>query len=239
MQHEIVSRPSYSALRCILDVGESIQAESGAMLGMHSSAHVEGRMQGGAWAAIKRTVLTSESFFVTQIRAKDPGTEVLLAPRATGDIEELTLNGDEYLVQGGCFLASHGAIETDSKFTGWKGFLGGAGIFMIKARGTGTVFVSSFGGIVHKELKPGEHYTVDNGHVVAFPSNIKYSVRNMSNSLFNMVTSGEGLGMTFEGPGTVLMQTRNLETFAESLNPFLREREKSQGKGLLGNIFGG
>lgn len=239
MQHEIISRPSYSALKCTLGAGETIQAESGALLAMSSSAEVEGTMQGGAWQAIKRTVLTSESFFVTNIRAKEANTEVYLAPRATGDVQELSLNGDEFLIQGGCFLASEGAIQTDSKFTGWKGLVGGSGIFMIKASGTGTVFISSFGGVVAKQLKAGEKFTVDNGHIVAFDSSMKYDIGKVGSGIMNMVTSGEGLGMMFEGPGTILMQTRNLRTFAESLNPFLRTRERSQGKGILGDIFGG
>ncbi|PIR48901.1 TIGR00266 family protein [Candidatus Peregrinibacteria bacterium CG10_big_fil_rev_8_21_14_0_10_55_24] len=239
MHHELLLRPSYTALKCILAKDEEIHAESGAMLAMDATAKIEGRMKGGAWKAIKRTVLTSESFFVTTIRAEKDDTEVYLAPRATGDIEALELNGEEYIIQGGSFLASVGTIETDATFSGWKGFVSGEGVFMIKAKGTGTVFVSSFGGILKKELKPKETFVVDNGHIVAFPSSVSYHIERVGEGLLHMVTTGEGLACVFTGPGTLYLQTRNLRTFAESLNPFLRSRETGQGRGILGQIMGG
>jgi uncharacterized protein (TIGR00266 family) len=239
MQYEIVAKPSYSALKCVLNTGESIQTETGAMLAMDQDAEIGASMEGGLWKAIKRTVLTSESFFVTTITAKKPDTEVYLAPRTTGDVETLDLKGEEYFIQGGSFLACEPHIETDAKFSGWKGFVSGEGIFMIKAQGTGKVFVSSFGGIVKKDLRPGEVFVIDNGHIVAFPSNIPYSIQSVGSDIINMVTTGEGLACVFTGPGTIYLQTRNLLSFAESLNPFLRDPERSKGRGILGNIFGG
>jgi len=236
---EILLRPSYSALKCVMNNGDAIRTETGAMLAMDSTAEIEGKMQGGAWKAIKRTVLTSESFFVTTIKANQDNSEVYLAPRSVGDIEVLNLQNEEYIVQGGSFLASETTVETDAHFSGWKGFVSGEGIFMIKAKGTGKLFVSSFGGILQKTLAQGETFIVDNGHIVAFPSSIKYSIRAAGKGMLQMVTTGEGLVCAFEGPGTIYMQTRNLRSFAESINPFLRDRTRSQGKGILGGLFGG
>lgn len=240
MKHEIIMRPSYSALKCVLDAGESIRAESGAMLAMDATARIEGKLEGGVWKALKRTVLTSESFFVTTITASKNDTEVYLAPRSTGDVEEITLKGDEYVVQGGSFLASEPGIETDAKFSGWKGFVSGEGVFMIKARGTGSIFLSSFGGIFKKELSPGEDFIVDNGHIVAFSAAIPYEITRAGEGMMAMVTTGEGLVLRFKGPGTLYLQTRNLRSFAEQLNPFLPNRDKAQGAGgLLSQAFGG
>lgn len=239
MTFDILQRPSYSALKCTMGAGEEIRTESGAMLAMDETAEIDAKMEGGLWKAVKRTVLTSESFFVTKIKATKGDTEVYLAPRAVGDVEEVDLKGEEYFVQGGSFLACEAGIETDAKFTGWKGFASGEGIFMIKAKGSGKMFVSSFGGIIKKDLKAGERFIVDNGHIVAFPAALQYEVAKAGSSIMSMVTTGEGLVTVFTGPGTILMQTRNLRTFAEELNPFLRTRERSQGSGLLGNVFGG
>jgi len=239
MTYEILHRPSYAALRCVLSSGEAIRTESGAMLAMDETAQIDAKMEGGLWKAVKRTVLTSESFFVTRISATKNDTEVYLAPRATGDVEQLTLNNEQYIVQGGSFLACDQGIDTDSKFTGFKGFVSGEGIFMIKAWGTGDLFVSSFGGILKKELKPSEKFIVDNGHIVAFPANMQYNIRKAGDSMMSMMTTGEGLVTEFTGPGTIYMQTRNLRTFAEELNPFLRSRQKSQGgSNILGQVFG-
>lgn len=239
MQYEILLRPSYSALKCLLTQGEELRVESGAMLAMDRSAVISAGMDGGLWKAIKRTVFTSESFFVTTIAASAQGTEVYLAPRITGDIEALELQNEEYIVQGGSFLACEPGVDIDMKFTGWKGFVSGEGIFMIKAKGTGKVFVSSFGGILKKEIAAGAEFIVDNGHLVAFPAAIPYHVGTAGSGLIPMVTTGEGLVCTFTGPGTIYLQTRNLRTFAETLNPFLRAPERSHGKGILGQIFGG
>jgi uncharacterized protein (TIGR00266 family) len=239
MQHQILSQPSYSALKCVLSSNESIQCESGAMLAMDQTATIEGGMKGGMWKALKRTVLTSESFFVTTITATSDNTEVYLAPRAVGDITAIELENTTFIVQGGGFLASTDDIETDSHFTGLKGFFSGEGLFMIKASGNGTMFVSSFGGIIKRRLNEGETFAVDNGHLVAFEANMNYDIQKAGKGMLNMVTTGEGLITVFTGPGTVYMQTRNLRSFAESLNPFLRDRQRSQGSGILGNIFGG
>jgi uncharacterized protein (TIGR00266 family) len=208
------------------------------MLAMDATASIEGTMKGGAIKALSRAFLTNESFFVTTITASKSDTEVYLAPRAPGDIDVIELKNDEYLVQGGSFLASVGSIETNAKFSGWKGFLGGEGLFMVKASGTGTMFVSSFGGIIKKVLKQGETFIVDNGHMVAFSADVQYTLEQVGQG-FGFVTTGEGLAYVFTGPGTIYLQSRNLKTFTETLNPFLPRRESSQGGGLLGNLIGG
>lgn len=239
MEYSILSQPSYSALQCVLNKDEAIHCESGAMLGMDATATIDGSMQGGLWKALKRTVLTSESFFVTTITATANNTEVLLAPRAVGDLQAIDLQNEAFIVQGGGFLASTDGIQTDSHFSGLKGFFAGEGIFMIRAEGTGTMFVSSFGGIIEKKLQANETFAVDNGHLVAFSADMNYDIQRVGKGLSSMVTTGEGLTTVFTGPGTVYLQTRNLRTFAESLNPFLRDRTRSQGSGILGDVFGG
>lgn len=237
--YEIVGRPSDSAVKIQLRQGQEVHAESGSILAHGGEPKVEGNMKGGVLGALKRTILTSESFFVTSIKAERGPAEVYLAPRATGDIEAIPMKNEAYIVQGGSFLASGPGIETDSHFSGLKGFFSGEGIFMIHAEGTGEMFVSSFGGILKKTLAPGETFVVDNGHIVAFPASMQYDIRKMTDGLVSSVTSGEGLACAFTGPGTIYLQTRNLRTFAEQLNPFLRAPERSQGMGMLGKVFGG
>lgn len=62
----------------------------------------------------------------------------------------------------------------------------------------------------------GESYYVDNGHLVAW--NCKYIIERVaSGGLISGLSSGEGLACRFTGPGTVLLQTRNLNAFAVQL----------------------
>jgi uncharacterized protein (TIGR00266 family) len=195
--YEILAKPSYSALKFNLDAGQEIHAESGAILAAGGSPEIRGTMKGGMLGALKRSILTSESFFVTTIKARENDTEIYLAPRAVGDVECIPLSGEDYIVQGGSFLASEPGIATDTHFSGWKGFVSGEGIFMIRASGRGNMFVSSFGGILKKDLKAREKFIVDNGHIVAFPASMPYTIERMGEGLTGMVTTGEGLACAF------------------------------------------
>lgn len=62
----------------------------------------------------------------------------------------------------------------------------------------------------------GESYYVDNGHLVAW--NTKYDMaRSASGGLVSGFAAGEGLVCKFKGPGSVYLQTRNLNAFARQM----------------------
>lgn len=59
----------------------------------------------------------------------------------------------------------------------------------------------------------GEDYIIDNGHLVAW--NCDYKMwRAASGGIISGFSSGEGLACKFRGPGTVYLQTRNVNAFA-------------------------
>jgi uncharacterized protein (AIM24 family) len=59
----------------------------------------------------------------------------------------------------------------------------------------------------------GEDYFIDNGHLVAW--NCEYKMERVaSGGVISSLSSGEGLACKFRGPGTVYMQTRNVNAFA-------------------------
>jgi uncharacterized protein (AIM24 family) len=63
------------------------------------------------------------------------------------------------------------------------------------------------------QLREGEQHIVDNGYLVAW--NCDYRVEFAGNSKWNSLKSKEGLVCRFYGPGTIYLQTRNMEHFAE------------------------
>ena len=66
------------------------------------------------------------------------------------------------------------------------------------------------------QLADGEEYFIDNGHLVAW--NCQYDMRRVaSGGVLSMFSSGEGLSCRFTGPGTVYLQTRNLNTFGAQI----------------------
>lgn len=139
-------------------------------------------------------------------------SEVYLAPSLPGDIAYIPLNNDSYIVYDGAYLAHHGNIEVSVKWKGLKGFLAGRQLVWLNVKGTGGVFVNSFGAI--KEIELGkETIVIDNLHFVAMKENTEYNIEKFG-SLKSSLFGGEGLVVKIHGPTKVYIQTRNLPTFA-------------------------
>lgn len=238
MKAEILGKPSYSTLHLKMNKDEKVQVEPGAMVAMEQTAEIEGKAQGWILSGLKRKFLTGESFFVTTITATKDDSDVYLAPRFVGDLQALKIEaGKNWIVQGGWFLASTSKVDTDSKFAWLKWFFSGEGLFMIRVSGEGYCWVSSFGAIIEYELT-GEPFIVDNSHIVAFEETLDYEIKKSGRGILNSVKTGEGLVCEFRGTGKLYMQSRNLSSFAESLNPFMASQNSSGGNsGLLGKIF--
>jgi len=202
-------RGAFAAVSIKLDVGERIKVEPGAMVAMDPGVKVETK-SGGILKGLKRAFLGGESFFLNYYEG--PG-EIVLAPLLIGDIVILDLNG-EMFVQSTSFLASSEGVEVDTKFGGFKSFFMGEGIFLLRLSGNGKVVLGSFGGIVEKELLPGEEYIIDTGHVVAFDSTITYDVKAFG-GMKSFFFGGEGLIVRMKGPGRVFYQTRNYPAFLQ------------------------
>lgn len=184
-------------------------------------------------SALKRAV-AQESFFQTTFTAKGAPGEVLFAPAAPGDIVPLELKGNRYIVQSSSFLASSVALRLDTQLAGFKGFFGGEGLFFLEVSGSGTLLVSTFGGVVRKTLAAGERFVVDTGHIVAFESTVRYQLRKASRAgWWASIKSGEGVVAEYEGPGEILLQTRNLQALALSLWPYLPRPQPTSVGGLL------
>ena len=222
MQHEILYKPSYSLLRLEMAGGESIAAESGAMVSMSDTIEIQTQAKGGFFGALKRSVLGGESFFMNTFTARDPG-EITMAPSLPGDIVPIDLNGQSVFGQSGAYLASTEGITVDTKWGGAKSFFSREGFFLLKMTGTGTVFLSSYGGIHTVSLAAGQKYIVDTGHMVAFEETVQYTVRKVG-GMKSFFFSGEGLVCEFTGPGNVLIQTRSEDAFLSWLVPKLPKR---------------
>jgi len=219
MQIEILYRPSYSMARVQLKEGETLRAETGAMVGM-KGVQVETRMQGGFFRSLARTAFAGESFFINTFRVKENGGEVLLAPTLPGDIFSMELNNEAYFVQSGSFLASAEDVETDTKWSGARTFFSGEGLIMLRCSGTGMLLLSSYGAIHELTLAEGETFTVDTGHLVAFSEKIGFELRT-AGGLKSTLLGGEGLVVDLRGPGKVMLQTRSEGAFLDWLLPKL------------------
>lgn len=223
MKSEILYPGAFPMVRVQLAEGESLKAESGAMVSMSPTLDVESKMEGGLFKALSRKVLTGEHFFFQTLRATRGSGEALLAPTVPGEIVILELDGvNEYFVQKDGFLAGAQSLAIESKMQSFtRGLLGGEGFFILKIGGKGPLILSSFGAIHLVELKPGEEYIVDNSHLVAWTATTSYKIEKAAAGWISSFTSGEGFICRFRGPGVVYIQTRNPQSFGAWIRQFM------------------
>ena len=223
MKSEILYPGAFPMARVQLAAGESLKAESGAMVSMSPTIDVESKVEGGLFKALSRRVLTGEHFFFQTLRASRGAGEALLAPTVPGDIVLIELDGvHEYLVQKDGFLAGSEHITIESKMQSFtRGLLGGEGFFILKIGGAGQLILNSFGAIHKVELKPDEDYIVDNSHLVAWTATTSYKIEKAAAGWISSFTSGEGFVCRFRGPGLVYLQSRNPQGFGAWIRQFI------------------
>ncbi|MDA3899974.1 MAG: TIGR00266 family protein [Spirochaetes bacterium] len=224
MKYEIVGKPDFPCVRILLKAEESVVAESGAMISMSSNVELKSSAKGGLFSSAKRAMLGGESFFQSTFTAHGGSGEVYFASETTGDLEHISLSGDELIMSTGAYVCGSPELELDSKWGGFKGFFGGEGLFFLKVRGVGDLFFSSFGAI--HEISVKEEYVVDTGHIVAFDPSLTYNIEKVG-GLKSLFFSGEGLVCRFSGKGKLYIQTRNQNSFASWANQFRRVESKN------------
>lgn len=222
MKYEITADTTFPMLKVYLNQGEAIKAESGAMVAMTRDLSLTGKMDGGFFKSIARR-FAGESFFLQQISAERGPGWALLAAAAPGEIAAVDVEeGKEWTVQKNGFLAGSPTVQVSTKVQSiWKGMWSGEGLFVVKISGEGKVFLATYGSIYTIDIPARETLLIDNGHLMAWQSAMKYDIVKGASSWFSSATSGEGLACLFHGPGRVLIQTRNPAAFGQWMFPYL------------------
>ncbi len=236
MNVQLRHNPSFAVARVALEPGETIRAESGAMMATSPGVAIQASTQGGLVKGLKRSVLGGESLFLTTYTAPATGGWVDVAHHLAGDIVLGGVTPDEPMsITRGCWLASSAGIDLDTKWGGFKSLFGGEGGFLVRATGQGTVILACYGAIDTVGLQPGESVTIDSGHVVAFGPTVTSQIRKVASGVMQTLKSGEGLVFDFSGPGWVMTQSRN----PSALEAWIRAIMPGQGGGASGGGFGG
>lgn len=114
MRTSIEFDPSYSLLTVELDPGESIKAETGAMVAQAGVDMKTGMGGGGLFGGIRR-MIGGESFFLNTFTGETSGGWVSLAPPSPGDIGSFDLQpGANLFIQSSSFLACTENVQTDT-----------------------------------------------------------------------------------------------------------------------------
>jgi uncharacterized protein (TIGR00266 family) len=218
MKFDIKYKPSYAMLVASLEQGETITAEAGAMTYMDPTIEVHTRKrEKSLLGSLGLSIIGGQSFWVNDYTATNGAGEAAFVAAPVGDIEKLEVSpGKGFVIQKSAYIASTSGIDLDIKWEGFSKGLFGQGLFMLKATGTGQLFINTFGAIDVHTLQPGQTLIVDNFHLVGFSESCSYKVTRFG-GLKETMFSGEGLVTQITGPGDVHIQTKNVREFVEWL----------------------
>ena len=234
MEIESEYGPAFTMMTANLAPGEQIKVEPGAMVAQSEGLEMKtGMGSGGGLGGFMKSMMKSafggESFFVNTYTAGPSGGWISLAPSSPGDIETFDLDpGQSFYMQGGAFMASTINVDTSTKFQGAKSLFSREGAFFLRAEAAdvpGSVFFTSYGAMKEIEVTPDKPIKIDNGHVVAFSEGLNYQISKVK-GLGSFFFGGEGFTLDFHGSGSVWIQTRNIQSLANQLIPFMPNRSQ-------------
>lgn len=220
-QFTIEHAPAYALLKLQMQSHQTLLVEAGAMAAMDPWLQMKSKVRGGLMKGIGR-MLSGESLFLSEFSTPGKPGRLWLAPGVPGDIQHYTLSGNSLMVQSSGFVACEPSVEMNTKFQGMRGFFSGESLFLIQLQGEGDAWFSSYGAIL--EIPVEGDYVVDTSFVVAFEDTLDYSVEVLGGLSFQGLRTGifggEGFVCRFRGSGRLWVQSRNLGSLINFLNPF-------------------
>jgi len=227
MKYTMTQSSVFPILEISLNRGEEIRLERGAMVYHYGDISLEGKMNsnagglGGLLKAAGRAMVSGESMFITKVTGNTDDARIGIAPGTPGTVRELAIGAQQWRINDGAFLACDSAVEyTMQRQSVGKAIFGGTGgLFVMETRGVGSMLVNAYGDLIEFKLDGSKPFIADNVHVVAWSSELQYKIK-VASGMFGF-TSGEGLVNEFNGVGTVLIQTRNVQSLAQMVTPFI------------------
>jgi len=228
-----------------LDPGETVRAETGAMLYMDDGVEMQTGTGGGLFKGLKRA-LTGESFFITSFTYRGTGKgHVAFSAPYPGKIVPVDLDvlGGEFLCQKDAYLCSAAGVDVEVAFTKrlGAGFFGGEGFILQRLVGDGMAFLHAGGTIIQRELASGESLRIDTGCIVGFAKSVRYDIQfvgGFKNALFG----GEGIFLArLTGPGLVYLQSLPFSRLADRVI-YASHHARGEKKGVAGvggSVLGG
>lgn len=229
----------------LLNPGESLHAEAGAMLFRTPLIKMETQAKGGLGGVFKR-LITGESLFIpTFTNTANVEQTISFAAPYPGRIVPVNLPdfGGTLLCQSSSYLVSDTSISVEIAFTKkiGAGLFGGEGFILQKLQGNGLAFIHAGGMIIEKNLVPGEKLLIDTGCIVAFQESVHYNIEFIG-GIKNTIFGGEGLFQaTLTGPGKIFLQSLPFSRLADSIlsATHMSGDSKTGVAGVAGDIFGG
>lgn len=206
MQIDLLHKPEMAFVRVALEHGESIVARRASLAAMTPNIAFAKRSE-GIVQNLRRLIAGGD--FVPERLTAGPGpAEVLLAPALVGDATILDVGPGSWLVASSAFVFATSAVELRVRGGALSSFFTGAGLFVIEASGLGKIVTGSFGALTRLEVDGNA--VVDTGHIVAWEASLESRAHDGDVGLVTTWLARESASCSFEGTGTVWLQSRNL-----------------------------
>ncbi|RRR74791.1 MAG: AIM24 family protein [Candidatus Viridilinea halotolerans] len=208
MQYTIMGEIAQRA-RLEFAPSEGVWLSKGALMAYSSEVQWRPRVPGGFGGAVRRS-FAGEGISLTYAETEATGQFALIASNAPGHITEWNLEEGPVVATRGSFLAAWGEdvdITVIVARRAGAAFFGGAGLFLQRVSGKGTVLLHGSGDFDRRTLAQGEVLLVSTGNLAAFGDSVDYDIQTVG-SIGRAFFGGEGVFMTrLSGPGTVLLQS--------------------------------
>jgi uncharacterized protein (AIM24 family) len=146
ISYSITNRDTNTILNVRIPQGVVVKSKPGAMIQMSPSIQLTGAIK----FSFKKLFTGSE---MAESSYAGPG-EVSLAPTLFGDISAIPISGNEgWNVGKDAYLASTAEVIKENKTQGLgKAFFSGEDLFVYRISGHGTLWVTSFGSIITRDV---------------------------------------------------------------------------------------
>ena len=205
----------------ILEAGESINCEKGAMVWM--SPNMQMQTSGGGVGKMFTRAISGESMFRNTYTAQGGPGLIAFGSSFVGNIMAVEIGpGKEIICQKSAYLASTPGINLEIAFQKKIAgvFFGGEGFIMQRITGQGIVFLEIDGSVVDYMLAPGQQMVIDTGYLAMMDATCKMDIQSVP-GLKNKFLGGEGLFNTVvTGPGKIVVQTMPISAVANFLAKF-------------------
>lgn len=172
-----------------------------------------------------------EDMFMTSYKGGQWGGDVAFSSDILGDVIKIQLKkDDEYTISRTSFLCGTENISISATVQpldirgigSYEGFV----LPKIKAKSGGSVWLATFGSFERIDLAQNEEIIIDNGVFLAAQSHMNYTLVRLGKTFTSSFLGGEGFGMKFVGPGTIYIQSKNLNNFSQMMSRYIGSVDK-------------
>ncbi|MEA5533174.1 TIGR00266 family protein [Crocosphaera sp. XPORK-15E] len=215
MLYKVRCRPAFAALFVTLNPGESITVKAGSIVSLDTGISLKTQVFGSWPLTLLRKCFGGELLSVDQLsNSTDEPLTVVLGHSIMGDITPLDLSQGSICLQPGVYLAHTSGVRVQNHWAGLSSWLAGDGLWKVKLKGKGRVFIGGYGGIIKKMVYG--NFVVTQGNLLAHSPKLRLKYRREEESVNIVVRAAKTKNQRSQG-NLIYCQSRNLQGLIDYL----------------------